>query len=83
MKKAAVASICFFDNEIKQLIVEVDDNATWKDAYVQAIREGLGGGDAMPDEDLVEWVMNMPDDLEKARSEFGNGEMDICVTFSQ
>ena len=76
MKIASIAEISFFDNVILQKIIEVDDNATWKDAYIAYLKDK-----EETDSDYSQWVLTMPDDLEQARIELGNGEMDVCVTF--
>ena len=80
MKIAAVAAISFFDNVILQKIVEVEDNATWKEALSKAIVDGLFG-EVTSDENRNEWIFGLSDDITIARRSLGDGEMDICVTF--
>jgi len=80
MKLAAVSTISFFDNIILQKIVPIKDKETWKDAYIKAMDEGLMYGSS-PDTDRDEWILSLPDDLEEARKEMSNGEMDLCITF--
>lgn len=82
MKIAAVAAISYFDNEIKQKIIEVKDNATWKDAFSAALKVGLLGDYHERDEAQEDWILGLPDELEEARAELGDGEMDLCVTFN-
>ncbi len=76
MYKAAVAVISFFDNEIKQTIVECEEKS-WKSAYGVAINELFEG----VDNDQMEWVMSLPDEMADARVEMFSGEMDFCVTW--
>lgn len=76
MKFAAVAEISFFENIILQSIVEVEDDATWKDVYLKYYERKES-----KDQNVIDWVMGMPDDLDEARSQLADGEMDICVTF--
>ena len=76
MYKAAVAVISFFDNEIKQTIVECEEKS-WKSAYEAAINELFEG----VDDDHMEWAMSLPYEMADARVEMGNGEMDFCVTW--
>jgi hypothetical protein len=80
MKIAAVATISFLDNELKQMMLEMDDEATWKHAYVEALESGLDGDF---DKDHSDWVHSLDDDLSVARQEFSNCEMDVLVTFVQ
>lgn len=75
MKKAVVAYISFFDNEIKQEVVEVGDDATWKDAYIASSFVDSSN------KNNVEWVKSLPDNEEEARRELMNGELDVVVTF--
>ena len=81
MKYAAVAKISFFDNDMKQLIVEVEDGATWKSAYFEALRLGLLGGDKQITDEETDWLESLSDDMGKARYELSGADMDICVTF--
>ena len=76
MKVAVVAEINFFDNVILQAPVVVADSATWKDAYIAYL-----SSKETSDADYTTWIKGLPEDLEEARVELGNGEMDICVTF--
>jgi len=87
MRKAAVAYINFFDNQLKQVIVEVEDDATWKEAYIQAMRDGLldDGGDydeanRNPDDANIEWVMAF-ETFDDMREEMLDSEQDLIVTF--
>lgn len=75
--KAAVAFISFFDNDMKQEIVDVEDNATWKDAYAKFLVKTKQKVDL----DMRNWIMDMPDDLNEAREHLIDGEMDVVVTF--
>lgn len=77
MKIAAVAIISFFENTIKQVVVQVHDNDGWKEAFAEAMRHGLYDGD--PDQEA--WIMGLPDSIDDARIELCNGGMDLCVTF--
>lgn len=79
MKIAAIASISFFENDITQMIIQVEDDATWKDVFAKACEDGLYGDD--PDRNQKEWIMGLPDSLDEARGELGDGEMDISVVF--
>lgn len=76
MRVAVVAEISFFDNVILQKVVEVEDGATWKDAYVKYLSQKEDY-----DEGYADWVETLPNDLADARHELNNGEIDICVTF--
>ena len=80
MKIAAVTYINFFDNEMFQKIVHVDDESTWKDAFIKAIEDGL-----IPsfDGEWIEWITSMSDDLTEARHEMWDGEIDVIVTFGE
>ena len=80
IKIAAVASISFFDNVIYQQIVEVEEGATWKDAYLAAMKNGLFN--TKYDPNVAKWISELPDDLHEARKLLSDGDMDICVTFS-
>lgn len=79
MKVASVASVSFSENAIEQKIVLVDDDADWKMAFSKAVDSGLYGSEA--DQNLIEWVMSLPDTLDDARTEIVNGDMDISVEF--
>jgi hypothetical protein len=79
MKIAAVATISFLDNELKQMMLEMDDEATWKDTYIEALESGLN--DDGKNKDHCDWVMSLDDDLSVARQELINAEMDVMVTF--
>lgn len=77
---AAVAVISFFDNTIHQKIVEVADDATWKEAYAKAIADGLmEGSEASPERD--DWIAGLPDELAVARQALFDADMDLAVTF--
>ena len=74
--KAVVAYISFFENELKQVVVDVVGQ-DWKEAYRQALPSLFG----KTDEDFDSWILSLPEDLEEARNEMGDGEMDISVVF--
>lgn len=78
MKIAAVAVISFFDNEIHQRIVRVKNEDGWKEAFKLAIAQDILGN---PPADFNELIDSMPDELEDARTEFADGNMDLVVTF--
>lgn len=75
MKKVAVAFMDQYDLEIVQKVVEVADNATWKDALKKAYEVGLCN------ECVMEVMANLSDDLDEARLEMAEREIDLCVTF--
>ena len=84
MKIASLAYINFMDNELKQKIVEVEDNASWKDVFVKCY--DIVHGENEPDfnhknDAFNEWVLALDDDLEKARFGLIDSEIDIIVTF--
>lgn len=87
MRLAAVAAISLFNNSIKQKIVEISEDATWKDAFTEAMSKGLteeiGVDETGDGKRFSAWIKNMPENLAEARVELGDGEMDICVTFWQ
>jgi hypothetical protein len=79
MRIAVVSYISFFDNVIQQKIVSVGDGDRWQDALEYAINDGLLGENKS--EEIIEWIMSLPDDYDSAREEIFNGGIDICVTF--
>lgn len=72
MKRAAVAEISFYENVIEHKIVIVQNDATWKDAYLAYLGTEVNS-------DIKKWILDMPDNLNKARLFFFDGEMDISV----
>jgi len=79
MKKACVAYINFFENIIKQAIVDTNSD-DWKEALTTAVVNGVMGRDINSD-DITEWVKTLPDNMEDARCEFADADMDFVVTF--
>ena len=79
MKKACVGYISFFENDMKQMIVDVDSD-NWKDALIAAIINGIAG-DAGDIGDMIEWIKTLSGDMDEARSEFTNADMDFSVIF--
>lgn len=78
MKYAAVAVISFFDNEIRQGVIEVDGDADWKETLVSAFKEGVLGEDYR---EQADWVQSLPDEEKEAKEEFFNGDMAFAITF--
>lgn len=80
MKIAAIAYVSFFENEVKQRILEVEDNATWKDVLILCadliIPEGVDS-----DPGCCEWLLNLDDDLDKAREDLSDADMDLAISF--
>lgn len=82
MKMAAVTEINFFDNHMIQQIVQVSDDATWKDAYVEFLKIKNKDEEAFMEDDVyMTWMLDLSDDLEEARDDLYNSEMDVVVTF--
>lgn len=79
---AAVTEINFFDNHMIQQIVQVSDDATWKDAYVEFLKTKNKDDEVFMEDDVyMEWMLGLSDDLEEARDDLYNSEMDVVVTF--
>ena len=76
--KAVVAEISFFDNNMTQTVVEVSTDS-WKEAYLTVLKGKLENESC--GDDFEAWVADMPENLEEARDELLNGEMDISVVF--
>lgn len=85
MKIAAFTYVNFFDNEMKQKIVEVENDATWKDVFVKCFDVIVDKKEPENDHDddgFLKWVLeSLSDDLNEARVEMVDGEIDIIVTF--
>lgn len=74
--KAVVSYINFFDNELVTKIVEVPEK-NWKLACIES---GVGGSNT--DERYIDWLLNIvSDDMEEAKFNFYDGEMQMTVTW--
>lgn len=79
--KAVVAYFSFFENELKQTLVEdLPEDANWKDAYLKAMPK-LRNEAVNSDEDYRQWVEGLDEDLSIAGEELCNGEETISVVF--
>lgn len=77
--KAVVAYMNFFDNDLKQMVVEVDKK-DWKEAYVLAITEGVTGS-KVDKEEAVKNVSRLSNNIEDAKRDSFDGEELFEVTF--
>lgn len=77
-KIAAITEISFFENNMIQKIFVVPKEFSWKDVYLQYLQ-----GKEDYKDDYISWIVDMPDDLEEAREELCNGEVDVVVTFME
>lgn len=78
MKLAVVAELNFFDNVINQKAVYVEDDSTWKDAYIEFTKKNGTFND-----DYIEWIGLMSDNFDEAREEFANGEMEVSIIYPE
>ena len=72
MRLATVAIITFFENELKQKILPVKEEDTWKDALMLAFGEEY---------DWLKMLEESSDDLEEVKEEFLNMDTAISVIF--
>jgi len=77
MKTAVVAYINFMEDELEQKAVQVEDSATWKDAYMAAFVVGT----PLNTVDIVDWLNDLPSNLDKAAALLADGDMAIKVIF--
>ena len=82
MKKAVVSYISFGENNLISICVEVEDEATWKDAAMVGHANGLGGKfNAETLDSTREWYDSMSDDMEEAKEEMFSGDLQLNVIF--
>ena len=72
MRLAAIAIMTFFENELKQKILPIKKEDTWKDALRLAFGEEYG---------VLQMLKELPDDLEEAKASFFDADTVISVVF--
>jgi len=77
--KAVVAYINLMDNELKQVLVNIDEK-NFKDALMEACKNGLMGDKGATTENLS-WIASLPDDEEEIKEIFFDADAHVSVLF--